>query len=92
MFNDTLKPLTLSSNETSTDNNNATTMTQESQNSSTIQVGNMVSDIDKLEAGLIQLKDDINGKATPNEVMITAHVNIQPLLMQIYGLVLEQEH
>lgn len=92
VFNDTLKPLTLSSNETSADNNNATTMTQESQNSSTIQVGNMASDIDKLEAGLIQLKDDINGKATPNEVMITAHVNIQPLLMQIYGLVLEQEH
>jgi hypothetical protein len=24
--------------------------------------------------------------------MMTAHVNIHPLLMQIYGLVLEQEH
>jgi tryptophan 2,3-dioxygenase len=92
LFNDTLKPLTLSSNETSADNNNATMTTQEAQNSSTIQVGNMASDIDKLEAGLLQLKDDINGKATSNEVMTTAHVNIHPVLMQIYGLVIEEEH
>lgn len=92
LFNDTLKPLTLSSNETSADNNNATMTTQEAQNTSTIQVGNMASDIDKLEAGLLQLKDDINGKATSNEVMITAHINIHPVLMQIYGLVPEQEH
>jgi hypothetical protein len=65
---------------------------QWAQNSSTTPDGNMTSNIGKLEAGLLQLKDDINGKATPNEVMVTAHVNIHPLLMQIYGLVLEQEH
>jgi hypothetical protein len=52
----------------------------------------MASNIGKLEAGLLQLKDDINGKTTPNEVMMTAHINIHPLLMQIYGLTLEQEH
>jgi hypothetical protein len=98
LFNDTLKPLTLSSNETSADNNNnsnnnaSATTTQEAQDSSTTPDGNMTSNIGKLEAGLLQLKDDINGKATPNEVMVTAHVNIHPLLMQIYGLVLEQEH
>ena len=93
LFNDTLKPLTVSSNETSADkNNNATTRTQEAQDSSTIPDGNMTSNIGKLEAGLLQLKDDINGKTTPNEVMMTAHINIHPLLMQIYGLTLEQEH
>ena len=94
LFNDTLKPLTMSSTETSADknsNNNATTTTQEAQDSSTTQDGNMTSNIGKLEAGLLRLKDDINGKATSNEVMITAHVNIHPVLMQIYGLVLEQE-
>ena len=90
LFNDTLKPLTMSSNRTSSDNNNATTITQGGQDTSPA-AGNMTSDIDKLEAGLLQLKDDINGKATPNEVMMTAHLNIHPLLMQSYGLTLEQE-
>jgi hypothetical protein len=93
LFNDTLKPLTMSSNETSADiNNNATTTTQEAQDNSTTPHGNMTSNIGKLEAGLLQLKDDINGKTTPNEVMMTAHIKIHPLLMQIYGLTLEQEH
>ena len=90
LFNDTLKPLTMSSNGTSSDNNNATTMTQGGQDTSPA-AGNMTSDIDQLEANLLQLKDDINGKATPNEVMMTAHLNIHPLLMQSYGLTLEQE-
>jgi len=89
LFNDTLKPLTISSGGTPS-NSNATTMTQEGQG--TPPAGNMTSsNIDKLEAGLMQLKDDINSKATPNELMITAHLNISPLLMQIYGLTVEQE-
>jgi hypothetical protein len=88
LFNDTLKPLTTSSNGTSSDNN-ATTITQGGQDTSP--AGNMTSDIHQLEANLLQLKDDINGKATPNEVMMTAHLNIHPLLMQSYGLTLEQE-
>jgi hypothetical protein len=90
LFNDRLKPLTTSSNETSPDNNNATTTNQEGQDSSTTPDGNMTSNIDRLEAGLQQLKDDINGKATPNEVMVTAHLNINPLLIIIYGLT--EEH
>jgi hypothetical protein len=90
LFNDTLKPLTISSSGTSSDSSNATTMTQEGRGTSPF-AGNMTSNIDNLEAGLMQLKDDINGKATPNEVMITAHLNINPLLMQIYGLTVEQE-
>src|SRR5215217_4778184 len=90
LFNDTLKPLTMSSNGTSSDNNNATTITKGGQDTSPA-AGNMTSDIHQLEANLLQLKDDINGKATPNEVMMTAHLNIHPLLMQSYGLTLEQE-
>ena len=90
LFNDTLKPLTMSSNRTSSDNNNAPSITQGGQDTSPA-AGNMTSDIDQLEANLLQLKDDINGEATPNEVMVTAHLNIHPLLMQIYGLTLEQE-
>ena len=90
LFNDTLKPLTMSSNGTSSDNNNATTMTQGGQDTSPA-AGNMTTDIDQLEANLLQLKDDINGKATPNEVMMTAQLNIHPLLMQSYGLTIEEE-
>lgn len=93
LFNDTLKPLTVSSSGTSSSNgSNATTMTQEGQDTLPA-AGNMTttSDIDKLEAGLLQLKDDINAKATPNEVMMTAHLNVHPLIIQIYGLSLEQE-
>ena len=92
LFNDTLKPLTVSSSGTSSSNSsNATTMTQEGQETLPA-AGNMTtSDIDKLEATLLQLKDDINAKATPNEVMMTAHLNVHPLIIQIYGLTLEQE-
>jgi hypothetical protein len=90
LMNDRLKPLTMSSNGISPNNSNATTMTQESQGTSSA-AGNMTSNIDKLELGLLQLKDDINGKVTPNEVMMTAHQDVHPLIMQIYGLTLEQE-
>ena len=90
LFNDTLKPLTISSGGTPS-NNNATTMTQERQSTSPAAGDITSSNIDKLEAGLMQLRDDINSKATPNEVMITAHLNISPVLMQIYGLTVEQE-
>src|SRR5918995_6935395 len=49
LFNDTLKPLTMSSNGTSSDNNNATTITQGGQDTSSA-AGNMTSDIEQLEA------------------------------------------
>jgi hypothetical protein len=92
LFNDTLKPLTVRSSGTSSSNgSNATTMTQEGQDTLSAASNMTTSDIDKLEAGLLQLKDDINAKATPNEVMMTAHLNVHPLIIQIYGLTLEQE-
>jgi len=90
LFNDTLKPLTISANETSAGNSNSITMRQEGQGILTAD-NNTESNIDKLEASLLQLKDDINGEATSNEVMITAHTRIHPLLMQIYGLTTEHD-
>src|ERR671910_1005026 len=49
LFNDVLKPLTISANETSSDNNNATAMAQQGQNNVTPD-NNMASNIDSLEA------------------------------------------
>jgi hypothetical protein len=89
LFNDVLKPLTISTNETSTDNNNATVMAQQGQNN--VSPGNnMTSNIDALEAKLLQLKDDINGKVAPPEVMTTVHLGIHPLLIELYGLTMEE--
>jgi hypothetical protein len=86
LFNDVLKPLTISTNETSSDdNNNATPMAQQGQNNVT-PANNTTSNIDSLEAKLLQLKDDVNGKVTPTEIMTTVHVGIHPILMQLYGL------
>jgi hypothetical protein len=89
LFNDVLKPLTISANDTSTDNNNASAMAQQGQNN--VSPGNnMTSNIDALEAKLLQLKDDINGKVTPSQVMTTVHLGIHPLLIELYGLTIEE--
>jgi hypothetical protein len=91
LFTETLKPLTISANDTSSETanttsaNNATVMTQEEQETS---AGNLTSNIDELEARLMLLRDNIENKATPTEVMTTAHLQIHPLLMQMYGLTL----
>jgi hypothetical protein len=91
LFSDTLKPLTISTNETTADSDtNTTAMTQEGQETSP-PTNNMTSNIDELEAGLMQLRDAINGKANTYEVMIAAHVKVHPLLMQIYGLTIENQ-
>jgi hypothetical protein len=89
LFNDMLKPITISSNEASIGNNNATAMVQQGQNNAA-QDNSTASNIDALEAKLLQLKDDINGKATPEEVMTTVHLGIHPLLIQLYGLSIEE--
>jgi hypothetical protein len=76
LFTDTLKPLTLSPDQTSSDTVNDTSST----------ATNTTSNIDELEGLLIQYRDSISNKAAPMEVMNTAHLGIHPLLMQIYGL------
>lgn len=91
LFSDTLKPLTISTNETADgSDNNTTAITQEGQETSS-PTNNVTSNIDELEAGLMQLRDAINDKANPYEVMIAAHVKVHPLLMQIYGLTIENQ-
>jgi hypothetical protein len=91
LFSDTLKPLTISTNETTADSDtNTTAITQEEQETSP-PTNNVTSNIDELEAGLMQLRDAINGKANTYEVMIAAHVKVHPLLMQIYGLTIENQ-
>jgi hypothetical protein len=91
LFSDTLQPLTISTNETADGSDtNTTTITQEGQETSS-PANNVTSNIDELEAGLMQLRDAINDKANPYEVMIAAHVKVHPLLMQIYGLTIENQ-
>ena len=94
LFINTLKPLTLSADETSSSEpsnatssgNNATLMTQEEGQQQQTSTGNRTSNIDELEARLMLLRDNIANKAPPMEVMMTAHIQIHPLLMQMYGL------
>ena len=91
LFSDTLQPLTKSTNETTDGSDtNTTAITQEGQETSS-PANNVTSNIDELEAGLMQLRDAINDKANPYEVMIAAHVKVHPLLMQIYGLTIENQ-
>ena len=67
--------------------NNATLMTQGEGQQQQTSAGNLTSsNIDELEARLMILSDNIANKASPMEVMTTAHRQIHPLLMQMYGL------
>jgi hypothetical protein len=92
LFNDMLKPLTISANETSIDDNNASAVAQQGQDNLTSDNNNnMTSNIARLESDLLQLMDDINGKVTPHELMTTVHLGIHPLLIQLYGLTIEHE-
>jgi hypothetical protein len=89
LFTERLRPVTLGANETSSEagnaatTDNATVMTQQEQQTS---AGNLTSNIDELESRLILLRDNVENKASPTEVMTTAHLQIHPLLMQMYGL------
>lgn len=85
LFNDMLKPLTLSSNNIMVNTTTAST-SQEAASNLTADNNNITSSLNDLEAHLVQLRDEINNKASPNEVMMIAHTKIHPLLMQIYGL------
>jgi hypothetical protein len=89
LFTERIKPLSLGANETSSEignaatTDNATVVTQQEQQTP---AGNLTSNIDELESRLILLRDNIENKASPTEVMSTAHLQIHPLLMQMYGL------
>lgn len=53
--------------------------------------GDNATNIDRLEAGLMQLRDRVNNQASPNDVMAAVHLDIHPLLIQLYGLVVAPE-
>jgi hypothetical protein len=52
---------------------------------------NATAGIDELEKNLLQLRDNVNSKASPNEVMTIAHLKIYPMLIQLLGLTPEAE-
>jgi hypothetical protein len=98
LFNDTLKPLTTTSagaNDTTGNNsgNGATVQQQQQLENDTLYVidTNATAGIEELEMSLLQLRDYVNSKASPREVMTIAHLEIHPTLMQVYGLTLEDE-
>jgi hypothetical protein len=81
LFNDTLKPLTANvNNNTSTQSAQNATSTNQTSTAPTSQ------DIDELENSLLKLKDSINARAGPEEVMSIVHTEIHPMLIEIYGL------
>ena len=52
---------------------------------------NATAGIEELETSLLQLRDNVNSKASPREVMTIPHLEIHPMLMQLYALTLEDE-
>ena len=97
LFNDMLKPLTATSagaNDTTGNNNNNNGATvQEQINNDTLSTSdnNATAGIEDLEMSLLQLRDYINSKASPREVMTIPHLEIHPMLIQLYGLTPEDE-
>jgi hypothetical protein len=49
------------------------------------------TNIDTLEANLMQLRDRIQIQASPNDVMAAVHLGIHPILIQLYGLIVAPE-
>jgi hypothetical protein len=52
---------------------------------------NATAGIEELEMSLLQLRDYVNSKASPREVMAIPHLEIHPMLIQLYGLTPEDE-
>ena len=101
LFNDMLKPFTTTgatgpNGTTAINIDNITTAQQQQLDNGTLSTSNENSNnatagIDELEKNLLQLRDNVNSKASPNEVMTIAHLKIYPMLMQLYGLTPEAE-
>jgi hypothetical protein len=91
LFNEMLKPLTTTS-ASANDIIGGTTVQQQLDNY-TLSTGdnNATAGIEELEMSLLQLREYVNSKASPREVMTIPHLEIHPLLMQLYGLTPEDE-
>jgi hypothetical protein len=96
VFYDKLKPLTAtraSANGTTGNNidNGATVQQQLDNDTLSTSDNNATAGIEKLEKSLLQLRDYVNSKASPREVMTIPHLEIHPMLIQLYGLIPENE-
>jgi hypothetical protein len=96
LFNDMLKPLTTTSagaNGTTGNNNNNDATVQQQLDNDTLSTSdnNATAGIEELEMSLLQLRDYVNIKASPREVMTIPHLEIHPMLIQLYGLTPEEE-
>jgi hypothetical protein len=97
LFNDMLKPLTTASaganGVTGNNSDNGATVQQQLDNNtlSTTDNNNATASIEDLEMSLLQLTDYINSRASPREVMAIPHLEIHPMMIQLYGLTPEDE-
>jgi hypothetical protein len=98
LFNDMLKPLTTTSagvnGITGNNTDNAGTVQQEQPDNDTLSTSdnnNATAGIEELEMSLLQLRDYVNSRASPREVMAIAHLEIHPMMIQLYGLIPENE-
>ena len=96
LFNDMLRPLTTTStgaNGTTGNNseNGATVQQQLDNDTFSTSESNATVSIEELEMSLLQLSDYVNSKASPREVMAIPHLEIHPMLIQLYGLTPEDE-
>jgi hypothetical protein len=98
LMNDILKPLTTTSaaganGTTDNNNDNGATVQQQQLDNDTLSTtdNNATAGIEELEMSLLQLRDYVNSKASPREVMAIPHLEIHPMLIQLYGLTPEDE-
>jgi hypothetical protein len=91
LFNDMLKPLTTTSAGTNDTTDGATAQQQLDNDTLSTSANNATAGIEELEMSLLQLRDYVNSKASPREVMTIPHLEIHPMLMQLYDLALEDE-
>jgi hypothetical protein len=96
VFYDKLKPLTATSasaNGTTGSNvdNGASVQQQLDNNTLSSNENNATAGLEELERSLLQLRDYVNSKASPREVMTIPHLEIHPMLIQLYGLIPEDE-
>src|SRR5919106_5038319 len=95
LFNDMLKPLTTTSaganSTTGNNSDNSATVQQLDNDTLSTSDNNATAGIEELEMSLLQLRDYVNSKASPREVMTIPHLEIHPMLMQLYGLTSEGE-
>jgi len=101
LFNNILKLFTTTgatgpNGTTAMNIDNITTAQQQQLDNGTLSTSNDNSNnatagIDELEKNLLQLRDNVNSKASPNEAMTIAHLKIYPMLIQLYGLTPENK-